>query len=351
MTYYNVFMEVCSHSIFDPKTILLKLNGNICNMNCLYCSEIIKDFYKEKNTFNLNNILEIIDGLPRDTHIIFHGGEPTLSGKDNISSIINFIKKSEFIYKPAIQTNGYLDESWVDFFYENKDNLSLSISLDGNYQASIFRLFNKEKAFNKINEFLNLIDKRNIEFRCIATINSKSYDLIYDIIEYFSNFNNIKFLKLNPCFDIDNNGIKEYSITPLQYLKSLKDAFNYMIKYKTYKKFKLDPITDIIESFNNNKKEFNLKCNKFYSVYPDKSIMFCDAMHTDENAKSLFNSYPEYIEKEIEYCKSCNMLEICSGGCPSVRNMYRKYNEKLLEEYCQYRIEIKKYILSYINNC
>lgn len=342
-------MEVCSYAFNDPKTVLLKLNGNKCNMNCLYCSEIIKDFRDEQIKFNFDNIINIISTLPKDTHIIFHGGEPTLIGIDNIDKILSHIKKLNFEKKPSIQTNGYLNNEWVDYFYHNKNDLDLSVSLDGDFKSNYFRIINKENSFNKVDNFLHSIDSKNIKFRCIATINSKSYNSVNSIMKYFSGFKNIKFLKLNPCFDIDDNGLKEWAITPKQYLKALKTSFNYMIKYKTYNNFKLDPITDIISGLNSHVNKFMIKCNKFYSIYSDGSIRYCDAMHTYEKSETIFDSYPKYIEEEIEYCKKCSMLKLCSGGCPSMINIYKKYNRDLLIEYCQYRIEIKNYILYYLN--
>ncbi|MDE5869870.1 MAG: hypothetical protein K2H18_06525, partial [Muribaculaceae bacterium] len=57
----------------------------------------------------------------------------------------------------------------------------------------------------------------------------------------------LKFVRLNPCFDMDIDGVKPWAVTPTQYLMCLKQAFNRMLELQTYKKFKLDPLMDIIE--------------------------------------------------------------------------------------------------------
>lgn len=347
-------MEVCSQNIFDPKTVLLKVNGNKCNMNCEYCSELPKNFSEEQCKFNLKRIKDLLSKLPKDVDIILHGGEPSLIGMDSILEIARWIKELGFKYKPSIQTNGLLSKEWVEFFYENKELIRVSVSIDGNETCNSFRRTknnNKKVAFEVVNSFMHGIDECSIEFRCIATVNSFSWDKGEKIVNYFNEFKNLKFVRLNPCFDIDENGVKKWAITPCQYLKCLKDAFSCMLNTESYKKFKLDPLMDIAENLKRETGQYEFKCNKFASVFPDGTITSCDAMREveqkveiDPHMFTLFQQ-PNYVSEFMKKCNSCDYLSICKGGCPPLMYRYNIYKPELMDEYCRYRVGIRKYIM------
>lgn len=352
-------MEVCSQSLNDPNTVLLKVNGNKCNMACQYCSELRKKFSPDLCIYDFEAIQSILNRLPKDVDIIFHGGEPSLIGMENIRKICLEIKKLGFLIKPTIQTNGFLNDEWVDFFIENRELLKISVSIDGDEECNVLRQTsdkNDKKAFEIVDTFLCNIDKNNLEFRCIATINKKSWDKGEKIIEYFFKFNNLRFLRINPCFDIDENGPSSWAITPSQYLSCLKDIFNEMIKLKSYEKFKIDPIMDIIDGFTRNTREYEFKCNKFSSIFPNGVITSCDAMREIKQNiridKNMFKSFtqPDYTNRIISKCNSCPEISLCKGGCPPLMNRYECYDKNLLKEYCDYRVGIRKYINTFLKD-
>lgn len=346
-------MEVCSQNLNDPYTVLLKVNGNKCNMACMYCSELPKNFTENQCEFDVSKVSKILQRLPRNVEIIFHGGEPSLIGKENIYWLACYIRELGFETIPSIQTNGFLDDGWVDFFANNRNLLKVSISIDGNRECNKFRRttnFNSEKAFETVDQFLHKLDKAQIEFRCIATINSSSWNYGDDVVSYFSQYEHLKFVRLNPCFDIDKDGMKEWAITPKQYLFCLKKAFNRMLELQTYKKFKIDPLMDMIGGMQEKVEEYEFKCNKFSSIFPDGSVMSCDAMREMEQKvdidENMFTKFiqPEYVDSIIKKCNECKDLYICRGGCPPLMHRYEQYGRGMLEEYCQYRVGIRKYI-------
>lgn len=346
-------MEVCSQNLLDPKTVLLKVNGNKCNMNCEYCSEIPKKFSVEQCTFDIEKLTTILSKLPKDVDIILHGGEPSLIGIDNVQKIAELINKLGFIIKPSIQTNGLLSKKWVDFFASNREIIRLSVSIDGNAHCNTYRRTRSSEdgiAFKIVDDFLHSIDYNQVEFRCIATINKLSWDKGEEIVEYFNQFNNLKFVRLNPCFDIDESGVKNWAITPLQYLECLKSAFNYMIKSESYKKYKLDPLMDIAENLKRYTKKYEFKCNKFSSIFPNELVTSCDAMReVVQNVKigtNMFSNFnqPNYVSWCMEKCNNCDNISLCKGGCPPLMYKYNEHAPNLLEEYCKYRVGIRQYI-------
>lgn len=350
-------MEVCSQNLFDPQTVLLKVNGNKCNMACEYCSELPKEFSEEQCTFEYEKIKMILEKLPKDTDIILHGGEPSLIGIENVKKIASLIHTLGFRIKLTIQTNGMLSDKWIEFFKENEELIRVSVSIDGNSCCNAFRKTkneDKDIAFETVDNFLCKIDALAIEFRCIATVNSLSWDKGNQIVEYFNKFNYLKFLRINPCFDIDCNGVKKWAITPLQYLQCLKDVFYTMITTEAYRQYRVDPLMDIAESIQRQSKEYEFKCNKFSSIFPNGLITSCDAMREIvqcvEIGEDMFAKFtqPQYVFECIDKCNNCGSLSICKGGCPPLMHRYSIYAPELLNEYCQYRVQIRQYIQNFI---
>jgi radical SAM protein with 4Fe4S-binding SPASM domain len=148
--------------------------------------------------------------------------------------------------------------------------------------------------------------------------------------------------------------VKQWAITPKQYLQCLKDAFIEILEKQTYQRFKIDPLINIIENRNKKYNGFEFKCNKFVSLFPNGEITSCDAMREFEqkidNYGQMFNEiiHPEYVNEQIRRCNACINLPICKGGCPPLMERYKKYGGNLLEEYCNYRVGIREFIYSYM---
>lgn len=350
-------MEVCSQNLNDPYTVLLKVNGNKCNMACEYCSELPKKFSVEQCSYDYDNFKRILVSLPKTTDIIFHGGEPTLVGKTNILKLACLIKELGYSTVPTLQTNGYLDESWVDFFAKYSDLIKVSVSIDGDVVCNSYRKTinnDSDRAFKTTDSFLHSLDSEEINFRCIATINHVSCKKGSEIVDYFSKYNNLKFLRINPCFDIDKDGVKPWAITPLEYLDCLKDVFLEMINTGCYKKIKIDPLMDIIQEFDNHTENYQFKCNKYSSIFPEGTITSCDAMREViqpiEIDSDMFNSfkYPDYTSDVIRMCERCPNISICKGGCPPLLHRYQQIDEKYVKEYCEYRVGIRNFLKKYL---
>jgi len=121
--------------------IFAKPAGAVCNLDCSYC------YYKDKSALypsggafpmsqNLleEYIIQHFDAAPGpEVNFSWHGGEPTTLGIDFFKRVIDFQR----MHKPAgwrvrngIQTNGVLlDEEWCRFLAS--ESFSVGLSLDG----------------------------------------------------------------------------------------------------------------------------------------------------------------------------------------------------------------------------
>ena len=121
--------------------IFAKPAGAVCNLNCTYCYYLDKrGLYPESGALRMpeslleDYIVQHIAASP-DSTIAFswHGGEPTILGLDYFRKIVELQRK----HRPAgrriangMQTNGcVLDEEWCRFFAA--ESFSVGLSLDG----------------------------------------------------------------------------------------------------------------------------------------------------------------------------------------------------------------------------
>jgi uncharacterized protein len=115
-----------------------------CNLNCSYCymyNLADKTYRNQPGIMSLNTCAAMTRRIYEHAkahgvtkvHIILHGGEPLLMGKENLSKWVNKIK--DILYPDihinfSMQSNGVLiDEEWIDLL--SYLGVSIGISLDG----------------------------------------------------------------------------------------------------------------------------------------------------------------------------------------------------------------------------
>jgi uncharacterized protein len=326
-------MEVCSRNGLDPKTVLLKINGASCNLNCIYCSEIKK---KLKRQIPLDQIEYILKQLPLDTAVILHGGEPLLDF-EYFKKVFSAFKQVNFKYKLSLQTNGVLDIEAINFLCKDHEDINIGISIDGPRKQNSFRTNNNEPVFDQVVRTMRLFEERGINLKCIATVNSISADSPAETLDFFMSFKNIKQLRFNPCFDCTKGTLNKYSVHPLVFLDFLHKLSIRWINDRLYKEIRLDPLQSTAERIINNDIRYYYPCNNYISIYSDDKCTFCDALgdehfivHDYSNIFNLNNQNKKFK------CSSCHDYPLCGGGCNAIMARFAQ-NESLLIDYCQYR--------------
>jgi uncharacterized protein len=121
--------------------VFVKPVGSLCNLNCHYCYYLEKaSLYPDATSLQMpddlleNYIIQQIDIAPEPTvNFFWHGGEPTLPGLDYFRRIVALQRKHcppGIRITNGIQTNGLLlDEAWCRFLAA--EGFSVGISIDG----------------------------------------------------------------------------------------------------------------------------------------------------------------------------------------------------------------------------
>jgi Arylsulfatase regulator (Fe-S oxidoreductase) len=180
-----------------------------CNLNCTYCAlgelyeGVDERVHKKINTHYAINLLKyIFDHSTKNKnhklYISFYGGEATLNMNFikrivKVTHQLNIEKGMELEY--SMTTNATLLHKYIDFLYENK--FRLLISLDGNEDNHSYRVFskNKKNSFQKVIENIDIIQKdypeyfsKYINFNAVLH-NRSSVKEIYEFI--YTRYNKI----------------------------------------------------------------------------------------------------------------------------------------------------------------
>lgn len=109
---------------------------NDCNMRCKHCYHAEEGFQKEMiSPESVKKMFDVAIKDYDDIFVVFHGGEPTLWGVENLIEVLEYQQELEhenpsIKFRNSIQTNGVLlDESWIKTI--QKYNIVVGVSFDG----------------------------------------------------------------------------------------------------------------------------------------------------------------------------------------------------------------------------
>lgn len=344
-------------SLFSPSTsinLIVKTAGNACNINCMYCFE--KDKHVSNKFISCDTLEKMIEKVSGTCTVVFHGGEPLIVGKDYFEGLLNTVEKyyPQKITAIRVQTNGtLLTEDWIQLiFHKYKHlNIEIAISLDGTFEMNRLRVDNNNlNTFDDIIHAFNLLDKHGIKAGMLSVISKNSLKYSKEYIELIDSISNIKFVKINALFNIENNQLTGDSITPSEYAKFIIETSEWYIKSNLYKRLPIEPFLSILQRINNKKSKYcnysARKCFNYLSVYPDGSIGPCDCFSVndfnielntgslDEAVLSTVNSEKcSVLNKLLEECSDCSIKDFCLSGCLSQR-YYFNNNFELKADFC-----------------
>ena len=204
--------------------VMAKPTGSRCNLSCDYCFFLKKKYLYPQSDFRMSD--KIMESYIRQTieahkspvvTIAWQGGEPTLMGLDFFRRSIEVIKKSArpgIQIEKTLQTNGVLiDEEWCRFLHEN--NFLVGLSIDG--PKHLHDAYRKDKkgnsVFEKVVNAVRLMQKYNVEFNILCTVNAKNSQYPLEVYRFFRDELKTPYLQFIPIVERENeNGNQEGTI-------------------------------------------------------------------------------------------------------------------------------------------
>lgn len=305
-----------------------------CNMNCIYCIQGQQDRGKYQCKFTSfpspQQVASYYPANNREYEVIFYGGEAFLYF-DYMIEIAREIRHRNPNAKFAVTTNGTLltlERAKI----LNELGFRVNISHDG-YAYEFTR---RRKDFLKENpDPVLALDN----FVFISTISRLNWDYYY-IWEYFENFfikHGVKRRKVNMMFLKDSGGF-----TPAELFIYKDKKFENMLD-RVFGNLKTQLLTRQYDTY-----EFMCYENMYGRILKDmvysKNISLCmffdvamaiDVFGNIYDCHNAINPYGNIRDKVLkdftnpyllkEPCKSCQINNICSGGCIKASADKRKY--------------------------
>ncbi|MFF0087091.1 radical SAM protein [Streptomyces canus] len=363
----------------DSLSVVLKIPGETCNINCHYCYEKRKPYpgssFLEPET--LEKFLGAIGERPLS--VMLHGGEPMLVGRERLRRLLAVLAGHHSPVSLSMQTNGVLlSDAWVDFFERNWPALDLGVSLDGDYEGNVHRVdYRGVPTFRKVIKALELLHRRGWECGVIVVVTRKLLGRSDEVVNEMLRHPAIRNVKLSPCLDYnvrskehrgvtgkqirllnpDDKGAPGWATTPTEYTQFVKECFDVYRRKDAYQRFLLEPLVSIVRAAGGRPTgftHFDYRKDPFIvTLYPDGRIGTCDELsmpdallgHVDDGkgldellAAAGCNPLFSRMKDLLSACEGCRVQDVCRGGSLPDRLRYEASESQI--EYCNSRMDL-----------
>ena len=378
--------------------VMAKPAGPKCNLNCDYCFYLEKlalfpkqDDYRMSDKVLRAYITKYITSKPTpEVEFVWQGGEPTLLGLNFFKKIIEFqkpfIKQKKIIN--SLQTNGtLLNDEWCQFLKKNK--FLVGISLDG--PEEIHDLYRHDRGgrgtFDKVMRGLNLLQKHGVEYNVMASVAKETAYKPLEVYRFFKN-QGVEFIQFTPVIervaDPERNqfGLKLAGPSSLDKEEKNLKVTEWSVEPEKYGDFLIAIFDEWVRNDVGRTNVMNFEwalhawigipspvcthaqqCGESVIVEHNGDVYACDhSMYPEYKLGNIVKDDPmNMIKLSIasgfgacketslpRWCKECEVLKACWGGCPKHRFAMTYYNEPglhyLCEGYKKFFLYIRKYL-------
>lgn len=324
--------------------VMVKPIGALCNLDCSYCYYLKKrDLYPNAQSFRMPDdllesyIIQHIEACPKNLiYFSWHGGEPAVVGLDYFRRIVELQRK----HRPAgreilngIQTNGVLlDEDWCRFL--GAENFHVGISIDGPKELhDCYRTSNAGTATHKqVVQSFRLLKRFGVECDVLCVVHRQNVERPAAVYRFFKELG-VQFLQFLPLINRHGErGVTAESAPAEAYGHFLCAVFDEWVRND------IGRIT--IQNFEEAARPFlgadhalcifRQTCGDVVVVEHNGDVYCCDHFvepdHCIGNIREtplceLLESAPlrEFGRQKTDglpqYCRECDVLSSCNGGC------------------------------------
>lgn len=372
--------------------------GPACNLNCEYCFYLEKQaLFGDGENYRMNDpvlsayINQYITSQPTPiVEFVWQGGEPTLLGIEFFQRVIELQKPflSQKTIINSLQTNGtLLTDTWCDFL--RKHNFLVGISIDG--PKEIHDRYRRDRSsngsFDKAISGLKLLGKHGIEYNVLACVARETAAKPLEVYHFLKQ-SGVKFIQFTPIIEripdtsskkcglclagpasLDtkeqNTQVTEWTVFPEGY-------GNFLIA--VYEEWVRNDVGDIfvmnfewaLNAWIGNPSPVCIhakQCGRSLVLEHNGDVYACDhcvypqyklgnILHDDLVKlanQSLQAGFGVAKETALpRWCRECEVLKACQGGCPKHRFTQTIYGESglhyLCEGYRKFFLHIRRYL-------
>jgi uncharacterized protein len=288
----------------------------------------------------------------------WHGGEPTLAGKKFYEQVVQLQQKHSAANTRiinGIQTNGtLLTHDWCRFLKDH--NFIVGISLDGPENFHSGHRFHKggQSCFDEVLRGYHLLKQHEIpcEILCVVSAGNVAHPL--EIYRFFKKLNAefITFLPLVEKQTTSGTIVSERSVPAGTFGQFLCEIFDEW-KASDIGKIKIQIFEEALRSafhLEHSLCIFKKNCGRVPVVEYNGDFYSCDHFVNKENLLGNIITTPldQLLESQAqqafgraketflpEYCRKCEVIELCNGACPKDRFIVTPEGEPGLNYLCE----------------
>jgi uncharacterized protein len=365
-------------------SVILKLRGETCDIDCLYCYEKRKEVPggARLGVAQVRRLTALFRGRPLAVEL--HGGEPLTAGRQHLGEVLAELAAQPAVIRVSLQTNGLqLDETWLDLFDSVYPDLHIGISLDGDPEGNAWRVgYDGAPTYPQVARALRLLAERGRTAGVITAVTSRVLGRAEAVLDHLTGFEAINAISFVPCFDaavskataspsrrlaasrilqqanVSATGGPAWATTPDEYAEFVLSAAIHWVTSGAHARVKLEPAVSVIRRLRGLDTGFchfsNLKCDHVFTLYPDGRFGSCDELpwpaaqltHLNQlntewdvaaaqQASTLLSQGRSLMAK----CVPCAYRRTCGGGCVATRWRFAQATGGD-DTYCDYRMRL-----------
>ncbi|WP_131770258.1 radical SAM/SPASM domain-containing protein [Candidatus Protofrankia californiensis] len=364
-------------------SVILKLRGETCDIDCLYCFEKRKEAPGGAaiTPSQVRRLSRIFGERPLAVEL--HGGEPLTIGRTAMAALLDELAAQPTVTRVQLQTNGLrLDEQWLDLFEAHYPTLTIGISLDGDEHGNSWRVgYDGQPVYPRITASLDLLAARSRTCGIVTAVTPAVLGRAQEVIDHIASFTAVRAINLVPAFDativrttasagrrptasrlLQQQAVTRtgpaWAVTPREYADFTVAATARWIAAGHFQRIKLDPAVATIRRLRGLDTAHchfsTLKCSHVFTAYPDGRLGSCDelpwpeahllpltAAHTEADITAAQDRSPLLAggQELMAKCTACPYRATCGGGCTATRwRMYQATGND--DAYCDHRARI-----------
>jgi uncharacterized protein len=378
--------------------VVAKPAGPACNLACEYCFYLEKQaMFEPGEQYRMPDhvlsafIGKYISSQPTPVvEFVWQGGEPTLLGIDFFRRVIEIQKPymGAKTISNSLQTNGtLLDDDWCRFLKRHR--FLVGISLDG--PKEIHDRYRKDRkgrgTFEKAMRGLRLLQKHQVEYNVLACVARETAARPLEVYRFLRE-TGVEFIQFTPIVERmpdsrsaqqglrlavpaaldsrDEQGeVTPWSVGPESYGDFLIDVFEEWVRNDVGKVFVMN-FEWALNAWIGNPSPVCIhakQCGRSLAIEHNGDVYACDhCVYPDYRLgnilsdalerlvqKSLVSGFGVSKETALPgWCRECDVLAACQGGCPKHRFATTFDDEPGLHYLCagykKFFLHIRKYL-------
>jgi uncharacterized protein len=378
--------------------IVAKPIGPACNLDCDYCFYLEKQaLYGTGEDYRMSDevlaafIGSYVSNQPTPVvEFVWQGGEPTLLGVDFFRRVVELQAPFARIktITNSLQTNGtLLNDDWCRFLKQH--GFMVGISLDG--PREIHDRYRRDRhgngSFDAVMRGLKLLQKHGVEYNVMASVARETARQPLEVYRFFK-AEGVEFIQFVPVIErppaaeeqalglnlagpaaLDreesNTEVTPWTVLPEEYGDFLIAIYEEWVRKDVGTTFVMN-FEWALNAWISNPSPVCIharQCGRSLVIEHDGDLFACDhyvypqyrlgnILRDDQSAMvaaSLQNGFGAHKEATLpRWCRECEVLAACQGGCPKHRFAQSHYGDPGLHYLCAGYQKFFRHIRKYL---